>query len=186
MASICGITIKGRKKFLDHESFPCYQGNLYLGKQKIASWSQDFMGGFYDSFNIEKGYSEEKLRKAVAVEWKNVKAITPLEKALRKEDSPIALETALGDLLLLMDKEKRFKAAVKAGYIGILETTDGRTTYTWNVPSNYAERVFEEYKEELQKVYDKKFKSRPYITDYFTAGSFDLGAPISIDDIKQD
>lgn len=186
MASICGITIKGRKKFLDHESYPCYQGNLFLGKQKIAFWSQDYMGGVYDRIHIEKGFSEERLRNAVASEWKNTKPVTPLEKALGKECLPFTLEMALGDLIILMDIEKRYLSAVKAGYIGILETTDGMTIYSWNVSVDSDGKVFEEYKDELQEVYEKKLKFQPYITNYFTAGSFNLGTPISLNDIQQD
>lgn len=186
MASICGITIKGVKKFLDHEHLACYQGSLYLGKQKIAFWSQDYMGRVYDRVNMEKGYSEKKLRKALERKCKGIKAITPSEKAYGMGGGPFTLEMALSDLIILMDKEKRYRAAVKAGYAGILETTDGRTIYTWNVPGDHVDKVFEEYGDELQEVYENDFKSRPYITDYFTAGSFDLGVPIGIDDIQQD
>jgi hypothetical protein len=37
--------IKGFTKFKGHEGEPCAQGNLYLGKLKIATWSDDSNGG---------------------------------------------------------------------------------------------------------------------------------------------
>lgn len=185
MASICGVSIKGLKKFLDHESLPCYQGDLYIGRKKIASWSQDYMGGICDTLRMEDGCSEKKLREALEKGWKNIKVITPSEKQYGK-NLPFAIEFVLSDLVILMDQEKRYKAAAKAGYIGILETTNGRTIYTWNVPGTCTGKdVLEEYKDELLEVYEKEFKSTPYITDYFTADSFDLGVPIQLKDIQE-
>lgn len=44
MANINGLSIKKVRSFVGPEGH-IYQGDLYLGKKKIAFWSQDANGG---------------------------------------------------------------------------------------------------------------------------------------------
>lgn len=60
MASVNGITLKALKTFKDHEGMEIAQGNLYIGRKKIGSWSQDAWGG-PDIINLDPPYDERKL-----------------------------------------------------------------------------------------------------------------------------
>ena len=64
MANINGLSIKKVRSFVGPEGH-VYQGDLYLGKKKIAFWSQDANGGIEDHLTMEPEYSEAKLRKAI-------------------------------------------------------------------------------------------------------------------------
>lgn len=64
MSNINGLSIKKVRSFVGPEGH-VYQGDLYLGKKKIAFWSQDANGGIEDHLTMEPEYSEAKLRKAI-------------------------------------------------------------------------------------------------------------------------
>lgn len=72
MASMNGISINSLRSFKTEEGI-AWQGEIYLADKKIGEWSNDSYGG-PDSFQMEEGYSFEKLKKELCrfyPEWGN-------------------------------------------------------------------------------------------------------------------
>ena len=114
MASINGLTVKKLKYFEGREGTAA-QGNLYLGNKKIAFWSQDADGCVEDNLDMEPGYSETRLRQAIIAAHPEKH-----EEKVAQNGIPYTLdyelEFLMTDLLSLMETEKAWKRAVKAGY----------------------------------------------------------------------
>lgn len=184
MATINGLNIKNLKKFKDHEGFLCYQGNIYLGKKKIAFWSQDFMGG-YDTLRTEAGISSSKLYNMISL--MNQDKLMIFQSLNDKEIRiPYSLDLLMDDLIRLTNTEKQYRKAVQNGYIGILQSTDGYHVVTWKIPSTYAEKdVIKELDTELKKVHESFYKNKKYMDCYYTEGSFDIGEPILLEQIME-
>ena len=122
MAKIYGLELKNIKHFAGDEG-ECYQGNLYIGSKKIASWSQDSHGALEDRLSMAKGYSEAKLRSA-------------LEKKRPKSEKDIALECTMSELVQYLGYEKIFKKATKQGYSSIYLLDDGFNISYWMLNTN--------------------------------------------------
>lgn len=116
------------------------QGDLYLGKKKIAFWSQDANGCIEDSLDMELGYSEHRLRQAIiaAHPEKHEEKIAMNGKSYTVD---YELESLMADLLGLMESEKAWKRAVKAGYAGLFEMTDGFHVSQWKLPEDLRDKA---------------------------------------------
>ena len=129
MASINGLTVK-KIKYFDGREGTAAQGDLYLGNKKIAFWSQDADGCIDDNLDMEPGYSEQKLRQAIIAAHPEKH-----EEKVAQNGRPYVLdyelESLMTDLLSLMETEKAWKRAVKAGYVGLFEIADGFHYKTW-------------------------------------------------------
>lgn len=172
MASILGIKIEDLEGFLDHENIKIYRGNLFLKERKIAFWEQDYMANIYDSFNMEPGYSEEKLR-VVVEKFRDPEVMENL-----------ALEILLRDLIWLMQMETLYETAVKDGYTGVLVTTDGYHMIYWEIRTKGTkEDVLNEYKTDLDMAHKDFLKNSKIRDEYYTGGSFDVGPELSLEEI---
>lgn len=118
MASINGITIKGLKKFKDHEGAPCYQGTVYVDGMKMGWWSQDFHGG-PDIMDFDQSYLNKDVES-----YRNSDLVDDEYREYTELDS------LLCDVVELMATEKLYKKGLKDGYPVLLEATDGRL-YVW-------------------------------------------------------
>ena len=188
MASINGISVKNLKTFFGHEGETIYQGNVYLGKKKIGFWSQDSHGGCCQ-YAFEPGISGEMIDKQIA-------ALNP-QKAIRGNDrsgKPYVIEydldRLLEDIVDLMDDEKAYKSAAKGGYAGILISTDGYHSVTWNLPKEYTSMSDKDLLAVMQDVLDatvKKdfFRNTTAVNKiYRSPEDFCIGQAIALNDIK--
>lgn len=187
MASINGISVKNVEKFLGHEGEPLYQGNLYLNGKKIGFWSQDSHGG-PDNFMLDGGWKQEKALDDA------VKAMNP-EKAIHGERGDgenyvigYGLEFLMTDILDLMNDEKLFKKAVKAGYAGILVATDGYHETVWQLPATYTalsdEALMAKMDSALNKAKESFFPEDKFtehkVKVYRSLDDFVVGEPIDL------
>lgn len=143
MAKIYGFSVKSLKSFKDHEGITCYSGNLYLKNKKIGTWSQDYMAG-PDHFDLIRPFTEQELDGK----------IEKLHPAFETEDEKLTgynLELLMCDLVKLTLDEKRFKKALKEGYIGILIVSDGWHELCWKLSANMSGRAKEEILDEMEK-----------------------------------
>lgn len=143
MANIYGFSVKSLRKFKDHEDITCYSGNLYLNNKKIGTWSQDYMAG-PDHFDLIRPFTEQELDGK----------IEKLHPAFETEDEKLTgynLELLMCDLVKLTLDEKRFKKALKEGYIGILIVSDGWHELCWKLGTNMSGRAKEEILNEMEK-----------------------------------
>lgn len=140
MSKINGLSLKSLKKFKDHEGLTCYSGNLYLGRKKIGTWSQDYMSG-PDHFDLMEPYSEDELNRRLKELYPNDK--TPY-------GNGYDLECLMCDLLKLSLDEKEFKKAKKNGYIGILLVSDGWRELCWALGPEMVGKTKEEILEEME------------------------------------
>lgn len=111
MASIYGVSIKSLKTFRGHEGEPLYQGDVYIDKEKQGFWSQDAHGAIEDNYDFNT--------------WAlNVLASDFKRDHLDEMDDLTArffdCDALLLEVTTLMDKEKMFNKAVKAGNAGII------------------------------------------------------------------
>lgn len=187
MASINGISVKGLKNFLGHEGEPLYQGNLYLNNKKIAFWSQDSHGG-PDNFVFDGGYQQEKALNDV------IKAMYPDKTHYGgTKEKPFVieydLEQLITDYLDLLNDEKLYKKAVKAGYKGIVVATDEYHQVVWNLPISYAvlsdEALLDKLKDALNKAKASFFPEDEFrkhsVKIYRSPSDFVIGEPINLD-----
>ena len=124
MASINGLTVK-KLKYFEGKEGAAAQGDLYLGNKKIAFWSQDANGCIEDNLDMEPGYSEQKLRQAIIAAHPEKH-----EEKIAQNGVPYTLDYEL-EFLSLIETEKAWKRAVKAGYVGLFEIADGFHYKTW-------------------------------------------------------
>lgn len=190
MATINGISVKGMKKFLGHEGEPCFQGNLYLNNKKIGFWSQDSWGGC-DNFNIDRVCNEHLLNKAVI-------SLNP-DKAYHggTAENPFVLEynleRLLGDYISLVQDEKEYKKAVKAGYAGVLMLSDGYHLSILRLDKRLVDMTNDEIAYEMRFVIEKAkesfFEERKNhehtFKVYRSLSDFEIGKPIELVDIIQ-
>lgn len=188
MATINGISVKGMKKFFGHEGEPCFQGNLYLENKKIGTWSQDSWGGC-DNFYIEKSYSERLLNKAVVS--------LNLDKEYRggTAEKPFVLEynleRLLDDYISLVQDEKEYKKAVKAGYAGVMILSDGYHLSIWRLGKRLADMTDDELAYEMRHSIENAKKSffkedkfnKHTLKIYRSLTDFEVGKPIEFADI---
>lgn len=191
MASINGLSVKKVRSFIGPEGH-VYQGDLYLGKKKIAFWSQDANGAVEDHLVMESDYSEAKLRKAI------IAANPDKTQFLRSHDGhsftiEYDIEELMYDLLLLRDAEKDRKKALnaKAGFSGVLIITDGYYRTVWALPDSWKDKantVDEALKlinqKTLTKTYEKMRKGHDVEKQLFWSDSdFSIGNPIPLENI---
>ena len=193
MASINGLTVKKLKYFEGREGTAA-QGNLYLGNKKIAFWSQDADGCVEDNLDMEPGYSETRLRQAIIAAHPEKH-----EEKVAQNGIPYTLdyelEFLMTDLLSLMETEKAWKRAVKAGYAGLFEITDGFHVSQWKLSKLLYEkgvRTVEAVKAEIPKkqldrVIASMFKNerlKEYVC--WSKEDFAIGTPLELDNITRD
>ena len=189
MANTNGISIKKIKGFVGTEG-PVYQGDLYLGKKKIAFWSQDANGAIEDHIIMEPGYSEAKLRKAI------IAANPDKVQVLRSHNGKsftieYDIEELMYDLLPLLDSEKEWKKGIKGGYSGLLQITDGYHVAGYHLPDTWKERAKTADEalqlidqNSLKKVYEKMRKGHDVKAQTFWSDSdFSIGSPILMENI---
>lgn len=193
MASINGLSLKKVKYFQGKEGTAA-QGDLYLGKKKIAFWSQDANGCIEDSLDMELGYSEHRLRQAIITAHPE-KHQEKVAQNGRPYTLDYELESLMGDLLALMDAEKAWKNATKAGYMGMLEMTDGFHISRWRLPKTLYDndvRTVESVKAQIppEKIKSAKasmFQNMPLKEAVFwSKEDFAIGAPLELDSIATD
>lgn len=157
MASIYGISLKAVKMFHGHEGEPCYQGNLYLNNKKIGFWSQDSHGG-PDHLRLDVPYSEQLLNKAVI----NRSVLKSAEKSkLYGFDVTYDLDHLCWDLLDLMDDEKEFKLAMKAGHGCLVVLHTAVDTYYWYTKSNWGIRTDKDILDAFEPSFQDILKDLP-------------------------
>lgn len=189
MASINGISIKSLKQFVGHEGEPLFQGSFYLNGKKIGFWSQGDWGAG-DDFRLDGGWPQEKALNDA------VKALYP-EKAIHGEaqGTPYVIEYDLSflisDLLDLMDDEKAFKKAVKAGFDGIVVATDGYHQATWQLPAAYTalsdEDLLNKMGSEIARVKESFYPNKEHtVKIYRSAKDFVVGEPLDLKGKKVD
>lgn len=181
MASINGLTVKNLKYFEGTEGTAA-QGDLYLGNKKIAFWSQDADGCIDDNIDMEPGYSETRLRQAIIAAHR------------RPYTLDYELEFLMSDLLSLMKTEKAWERAAKAGYVGLLEITDGFHVSQWKLSKSLYEkgvRTVEAVKAVIpEKQMDRAMASmfRDERLKEFVCWSkedFTIGTPLELANIKR-
>lgn len=193
MASINGLTVKKLKYFKGKEGAAA-QGDLYLGNKKIAFWSQDADGCIEDNLDMEPGYSEQKLRQAIIAAHPEKH-----EEKIAKNGKPYALdyelESLMADLLSLMETEKAWKRAVKAGYVGLFEIADGFHYKTWYLSKWLYEsgaRTVEAVKAEIPKpqldqALDSMFKNeRLKESVFWSKEDFVIGTSLELGSVMRD
>ena len=143
MAKLYGFSVKSLKSFKDHEDITCYSGNLYLKNKKIGTWSQDYMAG-PDHFDLIQPYDEQKLDA-------KMEKLRPAFDAGDEKLTGYNLELLMCDLVKLTLDEKRFKKALKEGYIGILIVSDGWHELCWKLGTGVANKTKEEILNEMEE-----------------------------------
>lgn len=193
MASINGLTVK-KIKYFEGKEGAAAQGDLYLGNKKIAFWSQDADGCIDDNLDMEPGYSEQKLRQAIIAAHPEKH-----EEKIAQNGVPYTLdyelEFLMTDLLSLMETEKAWKRAVKAGYAGLFKIADGFHVSQWNLPKSLYEkgaRTVEAVKTEIPKkqldqALASMFKNeRLRESVFWSKEDFAIGAPLELGSIMRD
>lgn len=193
MASINGLTVKKLKYFQGREGTAA-QGDLYLGNKKIAFWSQDADGCIEDSLDMEPGYSEWKLRQAIIAAHPEKH-----EEKIAQNGVPYTLdyelESLMADLLSLKETEKAWKRAVKIGYAGLFEITDGFHVSRWNLFRllyDNGVRTAEEVKtkipkQQMDEALASMFKNEtPKEAVFWSKEDFAVGIPLTLDSIAID
>lgn len=138
MASINGLSIKNVRSFIGQEG-RVYQGDLYLGKKKIAFWSQDAYGGIKDHLTMEPEYSEAKLRKAIIVANSDKAIVLHPNGSDNSFTIDYDIEELMDDLLPILYSEKEWKKGIKGGYSGLLQITDGYHIAGYHLPDAWKE-----------------------------------------------
>lgn len=193
MASINGLTVK-KIKYFDGREGTAAQGDLYLGNKKIAFWSQDADGCIDDSLDMEPGYSEQKLRQAIIAAHPEKH-----EEKVAQNGRPYVLdyelESLMADLLSLMETEKAWKRAVKAGYAGLFEIADGFHVSQWKLSGLLYDndaRTVEAVKakipkKQLDQAMASMFKNeRLKESVFWSKEDFAIGAPLELSSIMRD
>ena len=193
MASINGLTVK-KLKYFEGKEGAAAQGDLYLGNKKIAFWSQDANGCIEDNLDMEPGYSEQKLRQAIIAahpeKHKEKIAQNGVPYTLDYE-----LEFLMADLLSLIETEKAWKRAVKAGYVGLFEIADGFHYKTWYLSKWLYEsgaRTVEDVKasipkRQLDRALESMFKNeRLKESVFWSKEDFMIGTSLELDNITRD
>lgn len=193
MASINGLTLKKIKYFEGREGTAA-QGDLYLGNKKIAFWSQDANGCVEDNLDMEPGYSERKLRQAIIAAHPEKH-----EEKIAQNGEPYTLdyelESLMTDLLSLMETEKAWEQAVKAGYVGLFEIADGFHYKTWYLSKWLYEsgaRTVEDVKAsipkwQLDRALESMFKNeRLKESVFWSKEDFVIGTSLELGSIMKD
>jgi hypothetical protein len=144
MASIKGIEIKGIKTFRGTEYPVNYQGNIYFNGKKKGFWSQDSWGG-PDNFDFD------------TTELDNV------AKQYYGPDSIYDIDCLLYELLNLIEYEKQYKKAIKAGYSSIVIMTDGYNEAYIKVPKDTDKNIIRKKCESYIKNFEQKSKYKDKI-----------------------
>ena len=174
MASINGISIKAVKSFEGMEG-TAWQGDVYVGKRKVAFWSQDGNGG-PDWFDMENGYSKKKM----------VEAMRPYVDQ-KAAELGIIDETFMYNLVWLNQTEKEFKKALKKGYKAMLEVTDSfHITYYYypDIPDCNAEALYFGIENKIKNKFFKNEKIRYQL--YKGLEDFCPGGQLHPEDITED
>lgn len=189
MASINGISLKKLTSFRGHEGESCFQGDMYLGKKKIAFWSQDSWGAIMDNLDMEPGYSEQFLRKQICALNKD-KEIHGVSMSGSAYTIEYDIEQLMSDLLSLKDDEKIFKKAVKEGYEMIVVVTDGFHLTYWKLKGAYTsmsdEDILKKLSKDVEEVSKKMFQNQEIKKlIYRSLDDFNIGTAIKLEDIKR-
>lgn len=193
MASINGLTVK-KIKYFDGREGTAAQGDLYLGNKKIAFWSQDADGCIDDNLDMEPGYSEQKLRQAIIAAHPEKH-----EEKIAQNGVPYTLdyelEFLMADLLSLIETEKAWKRAAKAGYVGLFEIADGFHYKTWYLSKWLYEsgaRTVEDVKAripkpQLDQALDSMFKNeRLKESVFWSKEDFVIGTSLELGSVMRD
>ena len=189
MAQINGLHVKKLKKFAGHDGEPCFQGDLYLGKTKIAFWSQDGHGAIEDNVVMEDGLSDIILDKQISALNQD-----KIRRGISMSGKPWELEYGLtqlmSDYLILTEDEKLFKRATKKGYSAILIITDDFHLTYYSLPANYLaftdEQLKEKMKIQIAEASKQMFKNQEVkVKIYRSLDDFIIGTPIELDSIKR-
>ena len=190
MANINGLSIKKVRSFVGPEGH-VYQGDLYLGKKKIAFWSQDANGGIEDHLTMEPEYSEAKLRKAIIAANSDKAIVLHPNGSNNSFTIDYDIEELMYDLLFLLDSEKEWKKGIKGGYSGLLQITDGYHIAGYHLPDAWKElaKTTDEAlhligQNSLKEDYEKMRKGRDIKAQIFWNDSdFSIGNPILMENI---
>lgn len=190
MSNINGLSIKKVRSFVGPEGH-VYQGDLYLGKKKIAFWSQDANGGIEDHLTMEPEYSEAKLRKAIIAANSDKAIVLHPNGSNNSFTIDYDIEELMYDLLFLLDSEKVWKKGIKGGYSGLLQITDGYHIAGYHLPDAWKElaKTTDEAlhlidQSSLKEDYEKMRKGRDIKAQIFWNDSdFSIGNPILLENI---
>lgn len=192
MASINGITVKAVKEFRGHEGEPLYQGNIYLGNKKIGWWSQDSHGGC-DNIHLDQPYIVTKLEHKVK-ELNRDKEETHERSDGSKYVLDYSLDMMFGDLMVMYEDEKTYRAAVKNGFAGVLLVTDGYHVFGWNLSEEtmmYSnDAILRKFTNAIEdgKKKNKFFKEDEFykhkVKIYRGLDDFNIGTKIKLEEIK--
>lgn len=193
MASINGLTVK-KLKYFEGKEGAAAQGDLYLGNKKIAFWSQDANGCIEDNLDMEPGYSEQKLRQAIIAAHPEKH-----EEKIAQNGEPYTLdyelESLMTDLLSLMETEKAWEQAIKAGYVGLFKIADGFHYKTWYLSKWLYEsgaRTVEDVKaripkRQLDRALDSMFKNeRLKESVFWSKEDFVIGSSLELGSVMRD
>ena len=186
MATINGLSLKKIRTFTGHEGECCYQGDLYLGNNKIGFWSQDTHCGM-DDLSMEDAYSEKKLQQAI-MDLNKDKTTTYTASDGKTIDFHYDLSCLLYDWIKLHDAEKAFKKAIKNGYAGIIQIESDYEVIIFTVDSRFLSASETELKEILHKEWIKarcccRKGEEPKIRKYQSKDDFIVGELIKEEDI---
>lgn len=186
MATINGLCLKKLRTFTGHEGERCYQGDLYLGSDKIGFWSQDPRCGT-DYLCMEKGYSEAKLQLAIKNHNKD-KTVTRTAYDGKKYTFYYDAASLLYDWIKLHDAEKAFKNSLKNGYAGIIQIESDYEVITYTVDSRFLSTSNDTLKEILHEEWIRAKRScrkgkEPMIYKYQSMDDFIIGEPIKKEEI---
>ena len=135
--NINGFTLKGVKQFKGHEGEPCYQGYLYLRKQKVGWFSSSYTMGpmdiHFDSPEIEKAFT------LLAETFQSVHPYGFLRynyEIIKNEEVlynkfPAEAEDLIIEMLTIIDIEKNYKKALKQGNKMVVYTFCNGKTYCY-------------------------------------------------------
>lgn len=143
---------------------------------------------------MEPGYSEQKLRQAIIAAHPEKH-----EEKIAQNGKPYALdyelESLMADLLSLMETEKAWKRAVKAGYVGLFEIADGFHYKTWYLSKWLYEsgaRTVEDVKAripkpQLDQALDSMFKNeRLKESVFWSKEDFVIGTSLELGSVMRD
>lgn len=169
MASINGVQIKSLKSFVEHEGMTAYQGNVYIDGKKAGFWTQDFCCGA-DHFHFPTDILDSRAA--------GYRAGLPESYGNREY---VNAEVMLGDLVALMEDEKRYKRKLKEGFTAMIEISDGHHVRWYHLkpadnPAPSKEDLAERYAQSIDEVIEALYGEGtvPQVRIHASLDDFDL------------